>query len=145
MHHGNGDADITLSNPSLLYASSHQSPCFPGTGSVAGREGPHSNVVSAPLPAGAGSPEFKGAWATFLLPIVEAFEPEAIFLSAGFDGHAEDAVASMALDDDDFEWITAEVCRRFPGTPIVSVLEGGYNVVALERSCRAHIRGLIET
>ena len=141
VHHGNGDADITASDPTLLYASSHQSPCYPGTGTTPGREGPHNNVISCPLPPGAASEQFRGAWLNFVLPLVAEFEPEAIFISAGFDAHGEDPLASLALTDDDFSWITEEIVKM--GKPIVSVLEGGYNVEALERAAKAHVGALI--
>ena len=143
VHHGNGDAEMALADPSRLYASSHQGDAFPGTGAQAGREGPHENIINAPLPAGSGSAEFRGVWSNTLLPAVAAFKPDAIFLSAGFDAHAEDPLASMALEDEDFGWITMEVAKL--GLPIISVLEGGYDVDALERAARAHVAALIDS
>ena len=145
VHHGNGDESLSWADPSRLYASSHQSPSFPGTGRTAGRQGAHGQVWNCPLPAGSGSQEFRDAWQKTLLPAVRAFEPEAIFLSAGFDAHAEDPMASMALTDDDFAWITTEVAALGDGQlPIISVLEGGYNIVALERAVRRHVGALID-
>mmetsp|Transcript_31570 Transcript_31570/g.82524 ORF Transcript_31570/g.82524 Transcript_31570/m.82524 type:complete len:284 (+) Transcript_31570:152-1003(+) len=143
VHHGNGHADIARTDPSLLYVSSHQSPCFPGTGTVARRDGPLANLVNCPLLPRAGSAEFRGAWSRTLLPAVVDFDPDIIFVSAGFDGHGEDPLASMTLDDDDFEWITSEIARL--GLPIVSVLEGGYNVEALKRAVYLHVDALIRT
>ena len=134
---------MALADPSRLYASSHQGDAFPGTGAQAGREGPHENIINAPLPAGSGSAEFRGVWSNTLLPAVAAFKPDAIFLSAGFDAHAEDPLASMALEDEDFGWITMEVAKL--GLPIISVLEGGYDVDALERAARAHVAALIDS
>jgi len=145
VHHGNGDESLSWADPSRLYASSHQSPSFPGTGRTAGRQGAQGQVWNCPLPAGSGSQEFRDAWQKTLLPAVRAFEPEAIFLSAGFDAHAEDPMASMALTDDDFAWITTEVAALGDGQlPIISVLEGGYNIVALERAVRRHVGALID-
>lgn len=144
VHHGNGDESIAWDDASRLYASSHQSPCYPGTGDRAGRAGAHGNILSSPLPPGAGSDEFRGAWREVLLPAVRKFEPEAIFISAGFDGHAEDPLASLALSHDDFAWLTREIVQIGGGElPIVSVLEGGYNVDALVGSARAHVHALI--
>ena len=89
---------------------------------------------------------FRKAWASELLPAVDAFEPEAIFLSAGFDGHADDPLATLTLTEEDFAWITTEVTALGGGhIPIISVLEGGYDINALERSARAHVRSLIQS
>ena len=146
VHHGNGDADITRGDPSLLYVSSHEVPNFPGTGEVKGRDGEHRNVVSAPLPPNAGSAAFRRAWRDTLLPAVRAFRPEALFLSAGFDAHRDDPLSSTMLSDEDFKWITQQVAKLGGGKlPIVSVLEGGYNVDALEGSVRTHIDALIHS
>jgi len=145
VHHGNGDAEIAWSCPSRLYVSSHEVPLYPNTGEKAGREGKYRNVLSAPLPANAGSRDFRRVWRWRLLPAVRAFRPEAIFLSAGFDAHRDDPLSSVKLDDRDFEWITAEVAAISGGRiPIISVLEGGYNVEQLERSVKAHVAALIK-
>ena len=100
-------------------------------------------MVSAPLPPGAGSNDFRRAWRQQLLPAVRAFRPEAIFISAGFDAHVDDPLSSMRLSDSDFAWITAEVTKL--GLPIISVLEGGYNIKRLERSVKTHIEVLINS
>ena len=95
---------------------------------------------------GCGSDAFRHAWTTELLPAVRAFEPEAIFLSAGFDAHADDPLASLQLAEDDFAWLTAEVAALGDGRlPVISVLEGGYDIGALERCARAHVRALIHS
>ena len=142
VHHGNGDAEIAWSDPSRLYVSTHESPSFPGTGTQRGRDGPHRNVINEPLSAGAGSWQFRNAWRWRLLPAIRAFQPEAIFLSSGFDAHKDDPLSSTRLTDADFQWLTAEVAAL--GRPIVSVLEGGYNVDVLERSVRTHLKTLIQ-
>jgi acetoin utilization deacetylase AcuC-like enzyme len=149
VHHGNGDAEIASSNPAFLYVSSHETgkmeetggDYYPGTGKTAGRTGRYQNLVDAPLPAGADSREFRRAWSKELLPAVREFNPEAIFLSAGFDAHKNDAYSSIQLDEDDFKWLTQEIVSL--GKPIISVLEGGYNVPVLKTSVRAHLEGLI--
>lgn len=150
VHHGNGCAAACWSDPTMLYASTHQAGIFPMglsafTPEMAGRAGADGQILSSLLPAGAGSSEFRDAWARQLLPAVEQHNPGAIFLSAGFDGHASDDVASIGLQDDDYEWITSEVVQlsdRLGGVPIVSVMEGGYELNVLERCCRIHVEAL---
>jgi len=144
VHHGNGGAAMCWADPTRLYASSHQSEIFPCgasaySSSKTGRAGLHEQVISSALPAGAGSAEFRQAWAEQILPQVREFQPEAIFLSAGFDAHADDELASLSLCDDDYEWITLEIGKLGDGSiPIVSVLEGGYDLDALtRRECRS--------
>ncbi|EOD07055.1 hypothetical protein EMIHUDRAFT_448459 [Emiliania huxleyi CCMP1516] len=145
VHHGNGDADIAEPDPTRLYVSSHEVPNFPGTGEERGATGRHRTILSAPLRSSSGSAEFRRAWRDELLPAVRAFQPEAIFVSAGFDAHAEDPLSSCRLSDADFAWITAEVAKIGRGAlPIISVLEGGYNVERLDRSVRAHVKALID-
>ena len=144
VHHGNGDEEIAEVDPSRLYVSSHEVPNFPGTGEEAGRQGEHKNVVNAPLPEGAGSAQFRRAWRDVLLPAVRRWQPEAIFLSAGFDAHADDPLSGVKLRHADFAWLTREVAAIGGGRlPIVSVLEGGYNVTALEESVHTHLEALI--
>jgi acetoin utilization deacetylase AcuC-like enzyme len=143
VHHGNGGEDIARADPGWLYVSSHECPNFPGTGETPGRSGVHNNVVSAPLKRGAGSSEFRRAWRNQLLPAVRAFRPDAIFISAGFDAHADDPLSGTRLCDDDFAWLTSEVTAI--GKPIISVLEGGYNVDRLERSVKTHVAALINS
>ena len=125
--------------------ASHEVPNFPGTGEERGATGRHRTILSAPLGSSSGSAEFRRAWRDELLPAVRAFQPEAIFVSAGFDAHAEDPLSSCLLSDADFAWITAEVAKIGRGAlPIISVLEGGYNVERLDRSVRAHVKALID-
>jgi acetoin utilization deacetylase AcuC-like enzyme len=143
VHHGNGDADIAWAQQNRLYASTHEVPLYPGTGETAGRD---RNVLSVPLSANAGSAEFRRAWRSRLLPAVRMFNPEVVFLSSGFDAHKDDPLSSVTLTDDDFAWITAEVASLgFGRIPIISVLEGGYNVKQLEQSVRTHVLALINS
>jgi len=144
VHHGNGDEAIAWDDRTRLYASSHQSPFYPGTGLTPGRSGAHGQIWNCPLPPGAGSEEFRDAWSRVLLPAVRRFRPEALFVSAGFDAHAQDPLASLALGNEDFAWLTAEIASLGSGRlPIISVLEGGYNVEVLERAAHAHLGALI--
>ena len=143
VHHGNGDADICWDRADCLYASSHQAPHYPHTGDQP-VDGPHAQIFNALLPAGSGSEDFRAAWRDNLIPKIAAFKPEAIFLSAGFDAHSDDPLASIELTDDDFRWVTRELAAIGGGNlPLISVLEGGYDVDQLERSAKAHVDALI--
>jgi len=144
VHHGNGTQALFWDHPDLLFASSHQSPLYPGTGQQAERGG-SGNVVNAPLPPGAGSAHFRNAWETKVLPAVEAFAPELIVISAGFDAHAADPLANMELGEDDYAWVTEAICalaERVAQGRVVSSLEGGYDLDALAASTLAHCRAL---
>jgi acetoin utilization deacetylase AcuC-like enzyme len=145
VHHGNGTQTMTASRQNWLYASTHQYPFYPGTGSVR-EHGPHNNIVNAPLDSGAGSAEFRAAFDEVILPALDRFRPELLMISAGFDAHHRDPLASLELDEDDFAWATealAGVARRHSGGRIVSLLEGGYDLTALAASAAAHVRVLM--
>ena len=145
VHHGNGTQDIFQADPSLFYASSHQYPCYPGTG-AAGERGV-GNIVNVPLAPGSGSAAFRAAWDGVILPALEEFAPELLIVSAGFDAHRADPLAQLRLEVADFSWITARlmaVARRHCGGRLVSLLEGGYDLDALADSVAAHVRGLME-
>ncbi len=145
VHHGNGTETIMGSDPDLFYASSHQSPCYPGTGS-AEEHGIAGNVVNVPLAPGSGSHAFRRAWGVAILPALERFSPELLLVSAGFDAHKADPLAELRLEVGDFAWLTGELVRladaRTDGR-IVSVLEGGYDLAALAASTAAHVRALM--
>ncbi len=145
VHHGNGTQEIFWSDPELFYASSHQFPCYPGSGATAER-GAFGNIVNAPLPPGSGTAEFRAAWAGKILPALAAFNPELLILSAGFDAHAADPLAQLRLHEADFTWITeallAVADAHCPGR-VVSLLEGGYDLDALASSTAAHVRALM--
>ncbi len=145
VHHGNGTQDIFWPDAELFYASSHQYPCYPGSG-AAHERGVAGNVVNAPLPPGAGSVEFRAAWEDKILPELAAFAPELLIISAGFDAHAADPLAQLRLREPDFAWITDallavadQACRG----QVVSLLEGGYDLDASRASAAAHIRSLM--
>ena len=144
VHHGNGTQACFEHDPTLFFASSHQSPCYPGTG--APEEVGVGNVHNAILPPGADGAAFRAAWRDLLLPALEAFGPELVVISAGFDAHARDPLAQLRVREADFAWLTAEICAvadRSCGGRVVSLLEGGYDLDALASSAAAHVRALM--
>ncbi|HUO92104.1 MAG TPA: histone deacetylase family protein [Rhizomicrobium sp.] len=146
VHHGNGTQDIFWSDTEAFYASSHQSPFYPGTGDSS-ECGLFGNVLNVPLHAGSGSRQFRAAYERQILPALQHFAPDFIFLSAGFDAHRDDPLAELDLVENDFSWVTHAVCeiaRVCCGARVVSVLEGGYDLEALARSAAAHVRALME-
>jgi len=144
VHHGNGTQAAFWNDPTLFFASSHQSPLYPGTGEAHERGG-YNNIANAPLPPGAGSDLFREAWSRDLLPALDAFAPDLLIVSAGFDAHRSDPLAQMALDANDYGWITAELAalagRHYRGG-LVSVLEGGYDLSALGECAAVHVAAL---
>jgi acetoin utilization deacetylase AcuC-like enzyme len=145
VHHGNGTQDLVEDDSRILFCSSHQMPLYPGTG--AAHETGVGNVVNVPLPDGCGSSKFRAAWEREVFPRVEAFKPELLLISAGFDAHADDPLAGMMLHEDDFAWITGKLCDladKHCSGRVVSALEGGYDLEALGRSARAHVDVLKE-
>jgi acetoin utilization deacetylase AcuC-like enzyme len=146
VHHGNGTQDIFWDDADALYISTHQSSLYPGTGSSRERGG-HGNIVNLPLPPGAGGNELRAAFETDVLPALERFGAEFLFISAGFDAHASDPLANLAFTEGDFAWATRTLCShasRTCGGRVVSTLEGGYDLAALARSASAHVRALME-
>jgi acetoin utilization deacetylase AcuC-like enzyme len=146
VHHGNGTQDIFWNDADTLYASTHEFPYYPGTGDKNER-GAFGNIVNVPLPAGAGSEAFRAAYRNVILPAIERFEPNFLFISAGFDAHAADPLADLRLTEADFVWITEELCAlaaRCCHGRVVSTLEGGYDLDALAASAAAHVRALME-
>ncbi|MDO9709942.1 histone deacetylase family protein [Paracraurococcus lichenis] len=144
VHHGNGSQACVEGDASILYASSHQWPLYPGTGDV--RERGVGNIFNATLPPGADGAAFREAWAGRLLPAVDAFAPGLIVISAGFDAHARDPLAQLRLREADFAWLTAELCalaETHCKGRVVSLLEGGYDLDALAHSTAAHVRVLM--
>jgi len=146
VHHGNGTQDLVEDDARVLFCSTHQSPLYPGTG-AAHETGAHNNVLNVPLPDGAGTKAFRDAMTRVVLPRVDAFKPELLLISAGFDAHKDDPLAGMNLTTDDFAWITSELCdladRHCQGR-VVSSLEGGYDLAALGASVAAHVNVLKE-
>jgi len=141
VHHGNGTEDIFRRDPSVLYCSTFQHPFYPGSGADTRSD----HIVNVPLPAGTKGPQFRTAFEERILPALNDFSPEFLFISAGFDAHEEDPLAQLFLTEDDFAWITAgikEVADAHARGRIVSVLEGGYNTSALARSVEAHLQAM---
>ncbi len=143
VHHGNGTEDIVHDNPNVLFCSSFQHPHFPGYY----RPSVDGQLVNVPLDAGTGSAQFREAIEARWFPALEAYQPEMLFISAGFDAHREDPLASLALGDQDFAWITErlmDTADRHCGGRIVSMLEGGYALSALGRSAAEHVKVLMQ-
>ena len=109
VHHGNGTQAIFYDDPDTLYASTHQSPLYPGTGPCSER-GIKGNILNRPLPPGTGSEAWRRVVERDVLPAIDGWRPQLIFISAGFDAHADDPLASMALVEEDFAWVTRELC-----------------------------------
>ena len=145
VHHGNGSQEIFWSDPSVMYASTHQMPLFPGTGATQER-GEDDNVVNAPLRAGNGGREFREAFDLAILPRLEAFAPELIVISAGFDAHWRVPLGSLELREEDYAWVTRklmEIADTSAQGRIVSVLEGGYDLQGLRDSVAVHVAALM--
>jgi acetoin utilization deacetylase AcuC-like enzyme len=144
VHHGNGTQARFWDDASLFYGSTHQSPLYPGTGSV-GETGV-GNIVNVPLPPMSGSPQFRQGMERVMLPALDAFAPELVMISAGFDAHKSDPLAQLMLDEADYTWVTerlVEIARRHASGRVVSTLEGGYDLSALGASAAAHVRVLM--
>ncbi|HEX6834102.1 MAG TPA: histone deacetylase family protein [Rudaea sp.] len=145
VHHGNGTQDIFWNAPSVLYASSHQWPLYPGTG--ARNETGAGSTVNAPLPPGSGSAQFRAAFEQIILPQVRAFAPRLVMISAGFDAHRLDPLANLNLDADDYAWVTQElvaIAQDCADGRVLSSLEGGYSLTALRQSTAAHVAAMLD-
>jgi acetoin utilization deacetylase AcuC-like enzyme len=141
VHHGNGTEDIFRGEPRVLLCSTFQHPFYPHCGADTVSE----HIVNVPLPAGTAGAAYREAFCARILPRLDAFRPQLLLCSAGFDGHREDDMAQFGLVEADYAWITQqvmEVAARHAAGRIVSVLEGGYDLSALGRSVAAHIKTL---
>jgi acetoin utilization deacetylase AcuC-like enzyme len=141
VHHGNGTEDIFRNDPRVMLCSTFQHPFYPFSGADTVSE----HIVNVPLPAGTTGPAYREAFSARILPRLEAFGPQMLLFSAGFDGHREDDMAQFGLVEADYVWITEQVMKvaaRHAEGRIVSVLEGGYDLSSLGRSAAAHIRTL---
>jgi acetoin utilization deacetylase AcuC-like enzyme len=144
VHHGNGTQACFYDDASLFYASTHQSPLYPGTG--AAQERGVGNIVNVPLRPMSGSREFRLAFEREILPALDSFRPNLVLISAGFDAHKSDPLAQLMLDEADYTWVTErliEAARQHAGGRVVSTLEGGYDLAALAASAAAHLRVLM--
>ena len=145
VHHGNGTQDIFYDNEKVLYISTHQFPYYPGSGTEQER-GKYNNIFNIPLPAGTTSEEFLNAY-EFVLKKIHEFKPEFILLSAGFDAHKDDPLAQFQLESKDFYEITKrtlESSNLCCDGNVVSILEGGYDLLALQESTQMHVKALLE-
>ena len=143
VHHGNGTEEIFRNDDRVMLCSTFQHPFYPYCGVDSHRQ----NMVNVPLPAGTDSVVFREAIADYWLPALEQFQPQMLFISAGFDAHREDSLAQLQLDDADYVWVTQQIkalANKFSDGRIVSVLEGGYALEALGRCVTAHINVLKE-
>jgi len=145
VHHGNGTQNIFYNNKKVLYISTHQYPYYPGSGSKK-ENGKFNNILNIPLDAGTSADEYLNAYEHVLNKIKE-FKPEFLLFSAGFDAHIDDPLAQLRLGSDDFHKITKrtlEISKSFCNGNVVSILEGGYDLKALQESTRRHVDALIE-
>jgi len=143
VHHGNGTQAIFEDEPRVQYLSTHQFPLFPGTGGH--DECGIGNIFNQPLPRGTDSAAFRRVWQQQLLPELDAFAPELMLISAGFDAHWRDPLAQMRLDAEDFAWLTRELAllaEHHAAGRMVSTLEGGYDLIALGECAVTHVRAL---
>ncbi|WP_028716191.1 histone deacetylase family protein [Paracoccus sp. J39] len=145
VHHGNGTQDVLWEEKRALFASTHQFPLYPGTGAASER-GAHGQIVNMPLAPGSGGDEARAAWRA-ICDRVAAWRPQLVLVSAGFDAHADDPLAALMWREADFTAITRMICDTAAAcsAPVVSALEGGYDLAALGRSARAHVDVLRET
>ena len=144
VHHGNGTQDIFWSDKDLLYASTHQMPLYPGTGALSERGA--GNIWNAPLRPNDGGEQFRDAFESRILPALHNFAPDLVLISAGFDAHADDPLASLQLREPDFGWATdalMKVADQHANGRLVSMLEGGYDLNALARSAAVHVTKLM--
>ncbi len=145
VHHGNGTQDIFWSDKDLFYGSTHEMPLFPGTGAM--DETGVGNIFNAPLRAGDTGEQFRDAFESRILPALNAFAPDLVLISAGFDAHEADPLANLRLVEADFMWVTEKivaVAGRHCQGRIVSLLEGGYDLDALARSVAVHVKTLMD-
>lgn len=141
VHHGNGTQALLWDEPRALFVSTHQSPLWPGTG-AASETGAHGNVLNVPLRPGSDGAAFRRAMEEVVLPRLDAFAPELVLISAGFDAHRADPLAQLHWEVEDFAWATARLCDvadAHAGGRVASCLEGGYDLDALAASAAAHV------
>ena len=144
VHHGNGTQNIFSREPRILLTGSHQMPLYPGSG--AAFEVGLGNIVNMPLTPNSGRKEFEAQWRTHGLTRLASFEPQLIFISAGFDGHRDDPLAQLDLVEADYAWLTnevVEIAEQSAAGRVVSTLEGGYQLDALAASCVTHVKALM--
>jgi acetoin utilization deacetylase AcuC-like enzyme len=142
VHHGNGTEDAFHEDPRVMLCSTFQHPYYPYSGADSGND----HIINVPLPAMTDGPGFRKAVERFWMPALERFQPQLVFVSAGFDAHREDPLAYLQLEDEDYRWITEQildVADRHAKGRVVSTLEGGYNVEALARCAVQHVNPMV--
>lgn len=144
VHHGNGTQTVFLDDPGVLYVSLHQSPFYPYEGEVGDidRGDAVGTTVNIPLPYGTGGDVYRRAWGELVLPVVEQFGPDWVLISAGYDAHVDDPLGGLRLKAGDYGWMSAALSGVHSPGRIVAVLEGGYDLTALEDSVAKTLRGL---
>jgi acetoin utilization deacetylase AcuC-like enzyme len=148
VHHGNGTQEIFWRDPHVLYASTHQFPFYPWTGDTTevGEADGRGFTVNVPLTAGGNDATYRAAFERIILPVAEAFKPQLVLVSAGFDAAVRDPLAEMELSSDGFGWMAhalAEVADRSAKGKMILALEGGYDLASLEAGLKASIRGML--
>ncbi|MEO1919064.1 MAG: histone deacetylase family protein [Paracoccaceae bacterium] len=146
VHHGNGTQDLVWEDARILFASTHQMPLYPGSG-AASETGAHGNVLNCPLGPETDGASFRKVMKDQVLPAIDAFAPELVLISAGFDAHMNDPLSNLNWVEDDFACATHQLCdladKHCEGR-VVSTLEGGYDLAGLAASCSAHVKVLME-
>ncbi|MCU0801744.1 MAG: histone deacetylase family protein [Rhodobacteraceae bacterium] len=140
VHHGNGTQDLLWDEPNIRFFSSHQMPLYPGTGAVT-EVGAHGQIANVPLRAGSGGAAMRAAYAAQVLPALQAYSAQLLLISAGFDAHEDDPLAGLNWQADDYRWLTQQLCD-VAGGRVVSCLEGGYDLAALQDCVAAHVGAL---
>jgi acetoin utilization deacetylase AcuC-like enzyme len=148
VHHGNGTQEIFWRDPHVLYASTHQFPFYPWTGDTTevGEGDGRGFTVNVPISAGGNDATYRTAFERIILPVAEAFKPELVLVSAGFDAAMRDPLAEMELSSDAFGWMAhalAEIAGRSANGKMIMALEGGYDLPSLEAGLKASIRGMV--
>jgi acetoin utilization deacetylase AcuC-like enzyme len=149
VHHGNGTQHSFDDDPSVLFFSTHQYPHYPGTGRATetGRGAGEGTTINVPMEAGEGDEDYLTVFRKVLVPAADAFKPDVVLISAGFDAHRDDPLAGMGLTEDGYAELTrivAGIAHRHSHGRVLSLLEGGYNLQALSASVERHVRGLLE-
>ena len=146
VHHGNGTQDLLWHEARALFCSTHQMPLYPGSG-AAQEAGGHGNIMNQPLQPMSGGAAMRQVYDGAIFPAIEAFQPELILVSAGFDAHVDDPLANLNWSTEDYAWLTGRICdvaAACCGGRVVSTLEGGYDLQALSASVAAHVSVLME-
>ena len=144
VHHGNGTQDCLWDEAGVRFFSTHQYPLYPGTG-AADERGAHGQIVNIPLRAGGGSAAMRAAYQGAVFPMLRDYRPQLILISAGFDAHIDDPLGGLGWETQDYAWVTRGLCdiaRESGNAPVVSCLEGGYDLAALEACARAHVAAM---